>query len=75
MQVCLTAFLSPRGITKFRGETIQKSLKLHGKSPTDGRGKHKSRKYKLNTETQNCVFNHTLSFTGGSSHYSLSKSN
>lgn len=53
---------------------FKKLLKLHDKSPTDGRLKHKNRKHQLSNETQSCVFNNILSFKGRTSHYRLSKS-
>lgn len=74
LPICLKAFCAFHGITRRRVATIQNSLKLSGKSPVDGRGKHQNRKHKLSAETVNNIITHIKSFKGRNSHYSIGKS-
>lgn len=73
VQLCYKAFLSIHGITGRRVQSIQRSLKMCGSSPVDGRGKHSTRKHALKKETVESVIKHISSFKSRSSHYSLNK--
>lgn len=69
IRVCGKAFMSLHGITKRRLMTIQKALKLTGTSPTDKRGIHENRPWKLNAEKSSAIYDHINSFKGPSNYY------
>lgn len=66
IQVCYKAFLSLHGITGRRVQTIQNYLKVSGRVPKDGRGKHKNRPLKLSEEAEAAAVEHISTFKGRS---------
>lgn len=71
--VCYKAFMAVHGVKAKRIQNIQKSLKLTGKAPTDGRGKYDHKSIKTPENARQSVIDHITSFQGRRAHYSLSK--
>lgn len=69
--VCRKAFMAMHGISKSKIQYLVHSLRTIGKAPTDNRGKHGNRPWKLSDETVNAIKQHIGSFPGRNSHYGL----
>lgn len=72
--VCIQAFLYFYGIKPRRLNTIKQSLKLTGRAPVDGRGKHSNRPHKLSAEKRDLMMEFFGSLKGRKAHYSLKDS-